>query len=204
MKKFLFVAVLLWCANILNAQLAEEEIKEITIDGKVVKVLLTEEGDTILLADLKDISVTALKFNNYKERRHYSRLKYNAVKVYPYGVEAIKLFREIEEETKDMKHRKRKKYIKAKHKELKETFEEPLRKLTKTQGHILIKMIERELDKSVYDLVKDLRGGFTAGYWNNFSRMFGYDIKQGYDAERDIILEAILSDLDISHQLSGE
>ena len=51
----------------------------------------------------------------------------------------------------------------------------------------------------MYDLVKDLRGGFTATYWNALSKMYDIDLKQGYHAEDDDILEAILSGMNISH-----
>ena len=65
-------------------------------------------------------------------------------------------------------------------------------------------MIERELDVPMYELVKDLRGGFSATYWSTFSKMYDIDIKQGYNPEDDPILEAILSGMDISHTVAAE
>jgi len=84
-------------------------------------------------------------------------------------------------------------------KKLDDEFKEPLKKLTKTQGYILIKMIEKELDTPFYDLVKNLRGGFVAGYWNQLGRLNGYRIKNGYIEGEDNILDVILQDYDVSH-----
>lgn len=183
---------------------AEETFKT-KIDGQVVTVMISEAGDTVVMAELEDVSVTSMrKFKSSKERRHYLRMRYHANQVYPYAVEAIRLFRELEETTNDMQKRNRKKHIKRLQKELEDNFKDPLKKLTRTQGRILIKMIERELDIPMYNLVKDLRGGFSATYWSTFSKMYDIDIKQGYKAEDDPILEAILSGMDISHTVAAE
>lgn len=171
------------------------------IDGQVVTVMISESGDTIVVAELDDVSVTSMRsFKSTKDRRHYLRMRYHANQVYPYAVEAIRIFREIEATTSEMNTRKRKKHIKKLQKELEDNFKEPLKKLTRTQGRILIKMIERELEIPMYDLVKDLRGGFSAAYWNTFSKIYDIDLKEGYDPEQDPILEAILSDMDVSHK----
>ena len=87
-------------------------------------------------------------------------------------------------------------------KKLKKEFKDPLKKLTKTQGKILIEMIERELDTPFHTLVKNLRGGFTAGYWNTLGKMYGYNLKEGYIPGKDPILDAVLNDFDISYTVS--
>jgi hypothetical protein len=183
---------------------AQERTFKTEIDGQVVTAMITKAGDTIIVAELEDVSVTSMKkFKSSKERRHYLRMKYHANEVYPYAVEAIRVFRELEATTQDLKKRNRKKQIKRLQDELEDKFKEPLKKLTRTQGRILIKMIERELDTPMYDIVKDLRGGFTAGYWSAFGKMYDIDIKQGYNPEDDPILEAILSGMDVSHKVAG-
>ena len=175
------------------------------IDGQVVTVMISESGDTIVVAELDNVSVTSMRnFKSTKDRRHYLRMRYHANQVYPYAVEAIRIFREIEATTSEMNSRKRKKHIKKLQKELEDNFKEPLKKLTRTQGRILIKMIERELEIPMYDLVKDLRGGFSATYWNTFSKIYDIDLKEGYDPEQDPILEMILSDMDVSHKNTND
>lgn len=219
MKKSVFLLALMILSFAAFSQKAdddktetEETTKEKTkesfkteIDGQVVTVMISDAGDTIVMAELEDVSVTSMrKFKSSKERRHYLRMRYHANQVYPYAVEAIRLFRELETTTNDMKKRNRKKHIKRLQKELEDNFKDPLKKLTRTQGRILIKMIERELDVPMYELVKDLRGGFSATYWSTFSKMYDIDIKQGYNPEDDPILEAILSGMDISHTVAAE
>ena len=88
--------------------------------------------------------------------------------------------------------------------DLKQKFENPLKKLTKLQGKILIKMIERELDKTIYSLIAGLRGKFTAFYWHNASKLYSYDLKEGYQEGKYEILDAVLKDFDISYRIEQE
>ena len=176
--------------------------QEISINGQVVTAYIDECGDTIILADLEDVSVTSFRtFESREDRLKYYRYRRYALKVYPYATEAIKIFREVQEETIYMNNRKRKKHLKRLNKELKEKFEDPLRKLTKTQGLILTKMIEKELDTPLYELIKNMRGGMTAGYWNTIGMFNGYRLKNGYIRGEDPILDAVLDDFNISHDL---
>jgi len=94
-----------------------------------------------------------------------------------------------------------KRHIRRLKKELKDEFADPLKHLSKTQGLILIKMIEKELDTPMYDLIKDLKGGVTATYWNTMGKLFGHHIKDGYVKGDDKILDAVLNDFDVSYEL---
>ena len=177
----------------------DDEFDRIMIDGELVPYTVVD-GDTLLLADLEDVSVSSPRnFKNNDERRKFLKYKRYANVVYPYAVKAIKIFRETEEVTRTMKKRKRQKHIKRLQKEMEDELKEPLKKLTKTQGYILIKMIEKELDTPFYDLVRNLRGSFVAGYWNQLGRLNGYRIKDGYVEGEDRILDIILHDYDVSH-----
>ena len=77
-------------------------------------------------------------------------------------------------------------------------------KLSKTQGKILVKMIERELDTPMYSLIKDLQGKFKAFYWNHSSKLYGYRLKDGYTEGDNPILDAVLQDLNISYELDED
>jgi hypothetical protein len=85
--------------------------------------------------------------------------------------------------------------------ELKEEFQDPLKKLTKTQGKILVEMIEKEIDVPLYFLIKDVRNGFTATKWSTLSKLYGYDLKEGYIEGKDPIMDAVLQDLDVSYDI---
>jgi hypothetical protein len=109
----------------------------------------------------------------------------------------------VESLTDDMPARTRKKYIKQLQKDLKEKFRQPLMGLSKTQGLILFKMIEKELDTPVYELIRELRNGLTATYWQTMGGLYGHNLKEGYIPGEDPILDAVLNDLDISYQVSS-
>ena len=109
--------------------------------------------------------------------------------------------RQVEFTTQNMKKRKRKKHIKRLNKQLKKEFKDPLKKLTKTQGYILIRMIEKELDTPFYTLIKNLRGGVSASFWQGLGKINGYDLKKGYHVGDDPLLDAVLKDFNISHEV---
>ncbi len=199
-RVILIMACWTWVFAGLQAQdEAGDEFDQILINGELVPYTVVD-GDTLLLANLEDVSVSSPRtFKDNDERRKFLKYKRYANVVYPYAVKAIKIFRETEEVTRTMKKRKRQKHIKRLQKEMEDELKEPLKKLTKTQGYILIKMIEKELDTPFYDLVKNLRGSFVAGYWNQLGRLNGYRIKNGYVEGEDRILDIILQDYDVSH-----
>lgn len=174
---------------------------QVEIGGNVYSVLISK-SDTLVLADLEDIHISSpRKFNSREEYVKYMRYKRYAAIVYPYAVEAVKLFKTIEYDTRGLKKRKRKKYIKGIQEDYKTTFEEPLKGLTKIQGKILVKMIERELETPMFELVKGVKGKFTAFYWNQFSKLYGYRLKQGYEEGKNPILDIVLQDFDIDYEV---
>ncbi len=173
------------------------------VNGKYFPYTVDECGDTLILASLGGVSISAPRtFANAEDQKRYRRYRRYALKVYPYAVEAIKIFREMEDVTNDMKRKDRKKHIRRLHKELKKEFADPLKKLTKTQGMILMKMIEKELDKSMHRLIRELRGGLNATYWSTAAGMFGHKLRKGYQPGLDPVLDAVLNDLDTSYKIS--
>jgi hypothetical protein len=181
------------------------ELYKTIINGQSYTVMITENGDTLILADIEDISITSLRaFENDEDYLKYLKFKRYAAKVYPYAKEAIKIFRELEYATQNMKKRQRKKYIKELEKELEVKFEEPLSKLTKLQGKILIKMIERELDETMYNLLKSLKGRISAFTWHNMGKLYSYDLKEGYHEGTYKILDAVLQDFNVSYEIEAE
>lgn len=199
MKKSFFIAAFLGLFMGMQAQTGH-----LMINGEILPYMIDDCGDTLIMAQLNDVSVSSpRKFETRDDYRRYLKYKRYAVEVYPYAVDAIRIFREVEYATETMKKGKRKKYVKKLQKDLKEDFEDPLKKLTKTQGKILIKMIEKELDRPMFHLIKDLRGGVTASYWGTTARFFGHRLKDGYIEGDDVILDAVLSDLNISYEIKN-
>jgi hypothetical protein len=181
------------------------ELFKTSINGQEYTAIITENGDTLIMADIEDISITSLRsLENDEDYLKYLKFKRYAAKVYPYAKEAIKIFREQEYATQNMKKRQRKKYIKELEQELEEKFETPLKKLTKLQGKILIKMIERELDENMYDLLKGLKGRISAFTWHNMGKLYSYDLKEGYQEGKYKILDAVLQDFNVSYRMEAE
>jgi len=103
--------------------------KRIRIDGEILTSKVVD-GDTLLMADLDDISVTSMReFASDAEYRRYLKYRRYASSVYPYAVEAIKIFREVERDTEGLRKGKRKKHAKQLQKDLKVEFTDPLKDL---------------------------------------------------------------------------
>lgn len=164
-----------------------------------------ENGDTIYVATLRGVSIRGNRTFPSKDDQHrYYFYKRCAQKVYPYAVEAVKLYTEMKEETADMSRRQRKKHVKENQGDLKNQYEDQLKNLTKTQGKILIKMIERYTGDPFHSIIKQTRGGFTAMYWNGLGKIWGYDLKEGYQPGDDVILDAVLTDFDLGLSLGND
>lgn len=201
MKHLLLIIIFL---NIATWATAQQETR-VSVAGKIYPAIIDECGDTLIVANLQNISVSSPRaFDSEEEWKKYQRYRRAAAVVYPYATEAIKVFRELEAETEDLRRGKRKKYARHLQKDLKDKFEDPLRKLTRTQGFVLTKMIERELGTPTYDLIKDLRGGVTATYWGTLSKFYGYKLKDGYTLGEDRILDMVLDDFNISYTVSKD
>ncbi|TXF91253.1 DUF4294 domain-containing protein [Neolewinella aurantiaca] len=173
------------------------------VDGKYYPYMVDDCGDTLIVAQLGDVSVSSPEvFETEDEYKQYRRYRIYAQRAYPYAVDAIRIYRETEYMTQNMKKSERKRYNKKLQKELEEKFEAPLKKMSKTQGKVLMAMIERELDIPTYDLIKDLRGGLTARYWATLAGLYGHRLKQKYTIGDDRILDAVLDDFNVSYQVN--
>lgn len=179
----------------------KETIRRVKIRDRYVSALITET-DTIVLAEIENINITSPRsFSNRDDYLRYLKYRRYAAKVYPYAKEAIRIFREAEYASANMKKRKRKRYLKRLGKDLQKEFSEPLKGLSKTQGKILVKMIERELDTPMFDLIKMTQGKLKAMYWNQSSKLYGYRLKPGYHEGDNPILDVVLQDFDISYEI---
>ena len=172
-------------------------------DGKyLVSAMILPNGDTLIYMQLREFEVKAPKFfasaEDYKRWERYRRL---APTVIPYAVEAVRTYREICVATRDMSNRNRKKYIKQLENKMEDQLKKSLTNLSKTQGFLLIEMIEKELHMPFYDLVKDIKGSFSAFYWNEFGKIYSYQLKEGYERGKDPILDAILNQHDLSYYM---
>lgn len=168
--------------------------------------LLVVDGDTIPWTVLDEILfVPAPTLSDFQARRQYYLLMKKVKRVYPYVREAALRMDSINMELEGINGRwKRKKYTKNYQKFLEERFEPELRKLTRSEGQILSKLIYRETGTSVYDIIKTYRNGVSAKIWSLTAWWYDIDLKKPYDPindEEDKLIENILVRKFISREL---
>lgn len=167
-----------------------------SINDTIVSVAVVYEGDTIEAKTLAGVYVWGKsKFSN---RERWTRLR-NAIYVtYPYAKRAGLVFNDIEKHIATSTDKKFiTAYINSREKELKKEFTEPLTNLSVYQGKVLMKLINRESGgTNCYDILKELKGGFTARFWQTVAFFFGSDLKQPYDPfGKDAEMEAIVKEV---------
>ena len=147
---------------------------------------IVEGKDTIYIDHLEPSKVySRLPRQKGKEWRKYYRLVHNFSKSYPYALVARKLVQEADSTiaADNLKWAKRDKYVARVQKELFDVFEGQMRSLTVSQGALLMKLVDREVGKSSYDIIKDYKNGIAAGFWQGIAKLFGTDLKKPYDPE---------------------
>ena len=157
------------------------------------------EGDSIYKKEINLNEVIIYKpveFTNDKERLDYFVLKRKVTKVYPYAKMASERLSKLNTRLDKIKSkRKQKKYTKMLEKFLQEELTAELKRLTRTEGQILVKLIYRETGSSAYSLVRELRNGFRAFTYNTIAKVFKISLKETYDplnVREDLFIEDIL------------
>ena len=164
-------------------------------DNPGVVPFIVDEGDTIPVVNLPVVDIlSAFGPDDEEAFKKYLKLRRDVLRAYPYAKLAANQLKIINDSLEKIpSERAQKKYIKATEKQMKEKFEKDLRKLTYTQGRILIKLVDRETGNTSYALVKDLRGGLQAFFWQSLARFFGANLKSEYDPEgEDRMIEGIV------------
>lgn len=150
---------------------------------KVGKVL--HEGDSIQYMEMNNVYVyPQITFKNKKQAKAYMRLVTNVKKVLPLAKEARQMLIETSEFLETLPDKKAKDaHIKKIESEIFRTYKPKMKKLTYSQGKLLIKLIDRECHSSSYEMIKAFMGPFRAGFWQTFAWAFGASLKKEYDAE---------------------
>ena len=157
------------------------------------------EGDSVFKKeiDLKEVVVyKPVIFADNQERLDYFVLKRKVLKVYPYAKMASERLAKLNDRLDKIKSkRKKKKYTKMLEKFLQEELTAELRKLTRTEGQILVKLIHRETGITAFSLVRELRNGFRAFTYNTIAKVFKISLKEEYNplkVREDLFIEDIL------------
>ncbi len=192
MQRLVFITFLLLCSWFAGAQ----------IDTSSVHFGYVEDGDTIIFKNIKEVVVfPERQFKNNRQYRRYTRYIVKVKKVYPLAVEARELLDEYEPQYYALEtDKERRKLMKQLEKELLSEHKEELKKWSISDGRILLKLINRETERTPYSLIKDFRGGFSATFWQGIAKLFRNDLKAGYDPEEeDKVLEEIVTLIELGY-----
>ena len=175
-RKLLILTVLLLITGI-SSVYAQQQSKH---TGKVYLTPMTVyEGDTIPYVKLPTVYIfKPLKFKNKRARTQYYRLVRDVKKVLPIIIETY-------EYLQTLPPKERQKHLKQVEKSLKEQYMPRMKKLTFSQGKLLIKLVDRQTQSTGYELVKAFLGPFRAGFYQAFAAMFGASLKKEYDPTGD-------------------
>lgn len=185
--------IIVFIAGFAQAQETPVDSTEVAIEYYII------QGDTIPRSaiDLNEVIVfKRLKFDNKEDRRRYLILRRKTRKVFPYAKLAADRLVELNSRLDSIEgKRARKKYTKIIHKYLEGEFSAELKKLTRTEGQILIKLIHRQTGETAFELIKRLRSGWRAFWYNTTASAFDISLKREFDPvneEEDFLIEDIL------------
>jgi len=152
----------------------------------------------ILYETLKEVKVLQMPlFNNQLDKNYFEWIKKKTYKVYPYYIKAIEQYYNIEDSLKKYgKNKKIRKYIKERQDELANQYEKDLKEnLTIKEGQIFSRLMHRKTGKTTYEIIKELRGGWSAFWWNAKAGAVNIDLNEGFDPENvreDTFIEIII------------
>ncbi len=146
-----------------------------------------EEGEKTLMLVLADITVyPPMKFKNKKEEEFYWKTVRDVKKTLPYAKLICETLIETYEYIETFPTQKeREEHLKRMESEVFKQYKPILKKLTKSQAQMLVKLINRETNQSSYNILKAFLGSFRAGFWQTFGRFFGVNLKMGYNPDKD-------------------
>ena len=157
---------------------------------------IDEDGDTVPVFALTGITVfPELKFKNKKEENFYWRTVRDVKLTLPYAKLIAETLIETYEYIETFPTKKeRDDYLKQMEKSLFEQYKPILKRFSRRQARVLVKLIQRETHQSSYDIIRAFLGSFRAGFWQGFGKLFGVSLKAGYDPagdREDAILERV-------------
>jgi ABC-type phosphate transport system auxiliary subunit len=190
MKGLLFMLTsFIYCTSVLFSQTPYSADSLLVINknkkapAKYIFRSKVENGDTLLYGTLPSVRIYGNRIHkNSKAAQRYARLVRNVKKAYPYAKVAGDLMKKYSVQLDTIKSEKeRKKYLNKVEDELKQRYKGELSDLTVTQGIILVKLVDRETSRTSYQIVKELRGGFSAFFWQQLALLFDNNLKNKYD-----------------------
>jgi hypothetical protein len=189
------IGLTLWAAAVFSAAAAQEPV--VHPDSSKLIFAYIEGRDTIPWQVLPELDVVAEAPRHLRKRiRQWNRLR-NAVYVtYPYARIAAGVLQDVDTTLDQIPTKQaRKAYLQSKEEELKKRFGPKIEDLSIYQGKVLIKLIYRETGSDCYDIIKELKGGFSARLWQTVAFVFGSNLKTAYDKQENADIESIVQEI---------
>ena len=157
---------------------------------------VSEECDTAIMVVLNNITYfPPLKFKNKKQEQFYWRTVRDVKRTLPYAKMIAETILETYEYMETLpSQEERQRHLQQMEKEVFNQYKPQLKKFTKSQGKMLVKLITRETNQSSYSILKAFLGTFRAGFWQTFGRFFGVNLKSDFRPdknEEDAIIERV-------------
>ncbi|TDQ29682.1 DUF4294 domain-containing protein [Tenacibaculum caenipelagi] len=198
MKRILYLYIIL-LATLVNGQIKD------SLPNFNDEYFLIKKGDSLMIR-LNEVTVLPkLKFEEKKDIHYYYWMRKKVFKAYPYAILAAKRVDSVNFRLSRIKSkRKKRQYVKRVQKYLENELTAPLKKLTRTEGRILLKLIHRQTGKTAFDNVKEIRSGWKAFWYNTTANMFKLSLKSEYKPEtenEDYLIEDIIQRAYIDEKL---
>ena len=158
--------------------------------------LQVSNEDTFYLARMHEVWVyPKMTFKNKKQERFYWKTVRDVKKTLPFAKLLTKEMEYADQQLAKIPDKKlRKKWWKQHEKYLFKKYEHHFRKMTASQGQMLMKLMDRESDRTSYEIIKHYRGKASANFWQFIAKLFKNDLKEEYDAQdKDRIVERVIN-----------
>jgi hypothetical protein len=175
-KLFLFSCVLFFL-SVHTGSMAASYVQ--TANGYILNGVVIGK-DTIPIIVLNE-HIVYPKYTKKRDQKKYDKLVRDIKRVYPFAKAVGREVERVNPLLEKLPQKERKKYMREYEKALFKQYEPELKKLTLSQGKLLIKLIDRECERSSFDLIREYRGGFTAFFWQGFARILGANLKEDFN-----------------------
>ena len=196
---FIFLPLLLF-SQVEPVEQDSTAVEYYYIDGDSIPVSIINLDAVVVL--------TKLKYGSKEDRVRYLILKRKTIKVYPYAKLAAERLVELNKRLETLERKSdQRKYSKIIQRYIEEEFSAELKKLTRTEGQILVKLIHRQTGQTTFELIKELRSGWRAFWFNNTAKLFDISLKEEFNplvVSEDYLIEDILERAFQSGQLERQ
>mgnify|MGYP003341976181 CR=1 FL=1 len=158
-------------------------------------------SDSAPTVNLREVNIVS--FKTAEEWMQYYKYKSRIQKVMPYVKIAKQLYGELKEEKENDKRRDYRHYRRDVEKEMRAKFENELKDLTTGQGEMLFKLLNRETGNNAYYIIKELKGGVVAWFYQLVGKHYGYDLKENYDPQKEKMIELIIREMGSAYNVNS-